>query len=52
MLSGYKTYILSIVAVIYGVSGFFYGVLDAKAAVDIIWAGLTGASMRAAIAKV
>lgn len=36
MLSGKKTYILSVVAAIYGISGFFGGFLEANQAVEIV----------------
>lgn len=51
-LSGYKTYILAFLAVLYAVSGYFTGHLDAQAAMDAVWVGLTAFSMRAAVSKV
>lgn len=46
MLNGYKTYIVCLVAIIYGVSGFFTGNLDANAAIQIVLTALTGAGIR------
>ncbi len=51
-LSGKKTYALGLVAILYGVSGFLTGHLDANSATDTIWAGLAVITGRAAIAKV
>ncbi len=45
-MSGSKTYIVCAVAVVYAVSGFFYGAIDANAAVQIVLAALGAAGIR------
>lgn len=50
MLSGYKTYILAVAAIAYGLFGVFQGWLTGDQAMQIIWSGLTAAGLRAAIA--
>jgi hypothetical protein len=50
-LRGKKTYLLAFAAVVYAVAGYASGNLDAKSAMDVVWAALTSASMRAAISK-
>lgn len=45
-MAGYKTYIICAIAIIYGVTGFFTGNLDANAALQVILAALGGAAMR------
>ena len=45
-LNGYKTYIVAAVAVIYAVSGFFTGHLDANTAIETVLTALGAASLR------
>jgi len=46
MLSGYKTYIVCAVAVIYAVAGFYTGNLDLNAAIQVVLAALGAAGLR------
>lgn len=48
-MKGYKTYSIVGVAVVYAISGFFYGALDANSAMQIVLAALTAAGLRDAI---
>lgn len=50
-LKGRKTYLLSIFAVFYGISGWYIGQLDSNNALQFIWGGLTSAALRAGISK-
>lgn len=49
ILKGYRTKALAVLAVIYGVAGYFLGHIDGKTAMDTIWAGLTVFTMRSAV---
>jgi hypothetical protein len=51
MLNGYKTYILALVGIVYGIVGWIWYGLDPVTAQEIIWAGLTAAAIRAGIAS-
>lgn len=46
MLSGYKTYLLAIVAIVYAVSSYYTGHTDGKVTLDMIWTALTAAALR------
>lgn len=50
-LKGKKTYILSALGVIYGVSGYVLGHLDGQTALGIIWTSLGFSTVRSAIAS-
>lgn len=50
MLSGYKTYILAVVAIAYGFIGFYAGWIDSAQSLQIIWGGLAAAGLRSGIA--
>lgn len=50
-LSGKKTYILVVAAVLYAITGYFLGNFDANTAMQMIWAALTAAGLRAGISK-
>lgn len=45
-MSGYKTYIVCGIAVIYAVTGFISGNLDGNAAVQVILTALAAAGLR------
>ena len=51
MLNGYKTYILAGLALVYAISGFFTGHIDANTAVETVFAALGAASLRHGIAN-
>lgn len=51
MLSGYKTYILAVLAVVYGVIGFYSGWIDSVTSLQVIWSGLAAAGIRNGIAN-
>lgn len=51
MLKGYKTYAVVAVAVIYALSAFAYGAIDATQAFQILSTALMGAGLRDAIGK-
>ena len=46
---GYRTYAMGTLAIIYGVSGYYLGHLEADVALNTIWAGITTLTMRSAI---
>lgn len=46
MLTGYKTYIVCAVAIIYAVSGFYTGNLDLNTAFQVVLAALGAAGLR------
>lgn len=50
MLSGYKTYLLAVAAIAYGLYGVFQGWMTGDQAIQVIWSGLTAAGLRAGIA--
>lgn len=50
-MSGNKTYIVCALAVIYAVSGFFTGHLDANVAIETVLAALGTAGLRHGIAN-
>lgn len=50
-MSGYKTYIVCAVALIYATAGFFSGNLDLNAAIQIGLAALGAAGIRRGIAN-
>jgi hypothetical protein len=45
-LSGYKTYIVCAIAIIYAVAGFYTGNLDANAAFQVVLTALGAAGIR------
>ena len=45
-MSGYKTYIVCAVAIIYALSGFATGHLDGNAAIETVLAALAAAGLR------
>ncbi len=45
-IQGYKTYILAALGVLYALSGFFTGNLDANTALSLGWAALGMAAIR------
>ena len=51
MFNGRKTYITCTVAIIYAISGFLYGSLDANTVFQIILTALGAAGLRHGIAK-
>ncbi len=46
MLNGYKSYILAALGVIYAISGFFTGHIDANTAFEIVGGSLGLAALR------
>ena len=50
-LQGRKTYLLSLAALLYAVSGWYIGQIDQATALNMVWAALTAAALRAGIAK-
>lgn len=52
MLTGYKTYILAVVAVLYALFGVFQGWMSGEQALQIIWTGLAAAGLRSGIASI
>ncbi len=50
-LNGWKTYVLSVASVVYGISGVVLGQFDANAGIAFIMAGLMGASFRHGLPK-
>jgi hypothetical protein len=48
-LKGYKTYGLALLAIVYGLSGFYTGNLDASTTIHIVWTALTAIALRAGI---
>jgi len=48
-MSGYKTYIVCVVAIVYAVAGFYTGHLDTNAAMQVVLAALGAAGLRNAI---
>ena len=51
-MNGKKSYLVAAVAILYAISGFFFGALDANAAVQIVIAALGLSSVRHGISKV
>lgn len=49
MLKGYKSYILAVLAVIYGVSAYFTGNASLEVALASVWGGLSVFAIRNAI---
>lgn len=49
ILKGYLSYILAGFAILGGIGGYGLGVLDASAAVSMVWAGLAVFGIRRAI---
>jgi len=45
-LNGYKTYIVAALGVVYAISGYFTGHVDANAAMEIIITSLAAAGIR------
>lgn len=45
-MNGWKTYAVCAIAIIYAVSGFFTGHLDANAAIEVALAALGAAGLR------
>jgi len=50
-MNGKKTYLVAGVAILYAISGFFFGALDANAAVQIVIAALGLGTVRHGISK-
>lgn len=50
-LSGKKAYLLGLLAVAYGLIGYYLGYSDVAQAQEAVWAGLTAIALRAGIAK-
>ena len=50
-LQGRKTYLLSLAALLYAVSGWYIGQIDQATALNMVWAALTAAALRAGIAR-
>ena len=50
-MMGKKTYLLSLVAVVWAVTGFAIGNLDAATAKEYVWVALTAMAMRAGVSK-
>ena len=50
-LSGSKTYIVAIAGIIYAISGFVWGAIDAQTAMGIIWAAAGLSGLRGGIAS-
>lgn len=48
-LQGKKSYILGILALLYGISGYYIGQLDSNTALQFVWGGLTAMAIRAGI---
>jgi hypothetical protein len=48
-LKGYKTYLLGLAGIAYGLGGFFTGHMDLPTLVSILWASLTAMALRAGI---
>lgn len=51
-LSGYKTYVLAVVAVVTGVAGYLVGDMSMMDALNYVWVGGVAAALRAGVAKV
>lgn len=45
-LSGYKTYIISVGAIITAIGSYFSGSLDLKGMIEAIWAAVTAMTIR------
>jgi len=52
ILQGKKTYILSIVAIVWAITGWLNGWVDTSQAQEYIWLGLIAMTGRSAISKV
>lgn len=50
-LRGKKTYLLSFLGLVFAVSGYLTGHLDSKTSIEMIWAALTSATLRAGISS-
>ena len=51
-LSGSKTYIVAVAGIIYAISGFIWGGLDAQTAMAVIWTAAGLAGLRSGIAGI
>jgi len=51
-LSGYKTYVLAVVAVVAGIANYLVGDMSLTEAMNYVWAGGVAAALRAGVAKV
>jgi len=51
MLSGYKTYLLALVAVVGGVVGYLVGDMTLMEAANYVWVGGVAAALRAGVDK-
>jgi hypothetical protein len=51
MTSGYKAYALGLLAVVWSITGYLMGYLDAGTAKEYVWAGLATLALRAGISK-
>ncbi len=51
MLNGYVSYTMAVLAILFGVIGFFTGKIDSKTALESVWGGLAVFGIRRAIAN-
>jgi hypothetical protein len=51
MASGYRTYALGLLAVVWAITGYLMGYLDAGNAKEYVWVGLTTLAMRAGLSN-
>lgn len=51
LLPGKKTYIMGVVAIVWGITGWALDFLDPPTAREAVWAGLTAIALRLGIAK-
>jgi len=52
MLSGYKTYIVGVCFIVYGVAGFFAGIHESDVLINRVLEGLAFMGLRAGISKI
>lgn len=50
-LQGKKTYLLSVAAILYAVSGWYIGQFDQHTMINMMWAALATMTLRAGISK-
>lgn len=50
-LQGKKTYILTLAAIVYALSGWYIGQFDQQTMMNMVWVALTATAMRAGISK-
>ena len=51
-LSGYRTYVLAVVAVVVGVANYLVGDMGLAEAMNYVWAGGVAAALRAGVESV